>query len=648
MPGATQDSTSGGAMRPRPRNAAPYRIALGLLCALAPAAVRAQEAAQSNEYFQMSLEELGDFRVTSVSKKEERLADAAASVYVITGDAIRRSGARSLPEALRLAPNLQVARIDAQRYAISARGFNSSTANKLLVMIDGRTVYTPLYSGVFWDAQATMLADIDRIEVVSGPGGTIWGTNAVNGVINIITRDAAKSGGALAQAGFGGDNSGVAARHGGALGDGHYRLYASADRWRHTESVNGDAVPDAWRRQQAGFRADWHGARGDVSLLGDLYRGTESQAGPGKTTISGASLLLRWDHPLDGGARLGMQTYLDHTGRDVPGAYGESLTTADAELRYTMTGAGGVETILGGGYRLASDHVRNSPLLAFLPARRKLHWANLYAQQQRELARGLRLIGGVRLESNDHTGLEWLPSVKLAWKSNAGHTLWATLARVVRAPSRLDTDLYSPAQPPFALAGGPGFKSELANKAELGWRGMAHASLSYSATLFHSRYHRLRSVALGANGAIVFDNQIAAAASGLEAWGSYQPAPGWTLDAGLLLQRQRLRGPVAVAPPGNDPRHQFSVASKWNLGAALELDVAARRVGALATPAVPAYTAVDASVGWRLSPALDLRLSAADLFHRRGHVEFRENGLVPAPAVRIQRTLTLALTARFP
>ncbi|CAN7551800.1 TonB-dependent receptor [Pseudoduganella sp. LjRoot289] len=620
---------------------------LGLLCALAASAAGAQGTDTRNEYFQMSLEELSEYRVTSVSKKEERLADAAASVYVITGEAIRRSGARSLPEALRLAPNLQVARIGASQYAISARGFNSSTANKLLVMIDGRTVYTPLYSGVFWDAQATMLPDVDRIEVVSGPGGTIWGTNAVNGVINIITRDAAKSAGTLLYADAGTDGGGVAARYGAALGEqGHYRIYASADRWPHSERVNGAAMPDAWRRKQAGFRADWHGARDDVSLLGDLYNGTEGLSTPGQTTIAGANLLLRWERPLGDGARLTAQTYLDHTERDVPGLFGESLNTADAELRYAFS-HGSAETTVGGGYRVASDHVRNSALLAFLPAQRMLHWANLFAQQQRPLTPELRLIAGIRAESNDDTGIEWLPSVKLAWKAGAAQTLWAALARVVRAPARLDTDLYSPAKPPFMIAGGPDFKSELANKLELGWRAQGRSSLTYAATLFHSRYHRLRSTSRSAAG-LVLDNQIAARATGLEAWASYQAAPDWTLDAGVLLQRQRLRGPVASAPPGNDPRHQFSAGSKWNAGAGWEFDLALRHVGALSTPAVPAYTAVDAHLGWRLSPALELRLSAADIFHR-GHVEFRSgSGTASANPVRIERSLALALTARFP
>jgi iron complex outermembrane recepter protein len=615
-------------------------------CLFAPHPGYAQEGEQGNEYFQMSLEELSSFRVTSVSKKEERLADAAASVYVITADAIRRSGAQSLPEILRLAPNLLVARIGAQQYAITARSFNSSTANKLLVMIDGRTVYTPLYSGVFWDAQTTMLPDIDRIEVISGPAGTLWGTNAVNGVINIITSDAGKSGGTLLQATAGSDVSGVAVRQGGSLGapgEGHYRVYAGGSRWQHTERLNGVALPDAWRRQQAGFRTDWHGARGDISVMGDLYRGTENLDAPTRTTFSGANLLLHWDRPLDNGARLTMQTYLDYTGRDVPNTYGEALTIADGEVRYAVS-RGGVDTVVGGGYRVARDNVRNSTLLAFLPGRRVLHWANLFVQQQRELGQGVRVIGGLRAESNDHTGVEWLPSVKLAWHPGAGHTLWAGVARVVRAPSRLDTDLYSPAKPPYNIAGGPEFKSELANKVELGWRATPQPALAWSATLFHSRDHRLRSVRTVSR-ALVLDNQIAARTTGLEAWGSWQPMPGWTLDAGALLQHQRWQGPVATTPPGNDPRRQLSAGSKWTIGSEWEAGVAVRHVSALRTPALPAYTAVDARVGWHLSPTVELRLSGTDLFHR-GHAEFRSSA--NAIPVRIERAVALTLTVRLP
>ncbi|MRV73094.1 TonB-dependent receptor plug domain-containing protein [Duganella sp. FT92W] len=619
------------------------RTAYLMLCLLAPQLACALEAEQNNEYFQMSLEELSGFRVTSVSKKEERLADAAASVYVITADAIRRSAAHSLPEILRLAPNLLVARISAQQYAITARGFNSSTANKLLVMIDGRTVYTPLYSGVFWDAQTTMLPDIDRIEVISGPGGTIWGTNAVNGVINIITKNTGKTTGVLVQATASGDVSGVAVRQGGQMGDGHYRVYAGGDRWQHDQRINGVPLSDSWRRQQAGFRTDWRGAHGDVSLMGDLYRGTENLGGPVETALSGANLLLHWERPLENGARFSMQTYLDYTGRDIPRTYGESLTTADGEVRYTVS-RGGTETVIGAGYRLARDNVRNSPLLSFLPARRVMHWANLFAQQQRELAPGWRLIGGIRAESNDHTGVEWLPSVKLAWNPGERHTLWAGLARVVRAPSRLDTDLYSPAKPPYFYAGGANFQSELANKVEIGWRATPQPSLTWSATLFHSRDHRLRSVRATAAGNVL-DNQIAARSTGLEAWGSWQPVAGWTLDAGALVQHQQWQGPVAAAPPGNDPRRQFSAASRWNIGAAWEADVAVRHVGALATPAVPAYTAVDLRLGWRVSPTMELRLSGTDLFHK-GHVEFRSSATtVP---IRIERTVALTLTVNLP
>lgn len=619
-----------------------------MLCLWVPHLSHALEADQNNEYFQMSLEELSDFRITSVSKREERLANAAASVYVITAEAIRRAGARSLPEALRLAPNLLVARVSAQQYAITARNFNSTSANKLLVMTDGRTVYTPLYSGVFWDAQATLLSDIDRIEVISGPGGTIWGTNAVNGVINIITRDAAKSGGELLQVSAGQDVSGVAVRHGDALGEGHYRIYAGAERWRHAMRANGMAATDAWRRQQAGFRADWHGTRGDISLLGDVYRGKENLNGPAHTTLSGANFLVRWDRPLSHGARLTMQTYLDYTRRDVPLSYGESLTTADAEVRYTVSD-GGTETVMGGGYRVARDNVANSATLQFLPARRVMHWANVFAQRQVDLTLKLRLIGGIRAESNDDTGVEWLPNVKLAWNPGGTHTVWAGLARVVRAPARLDTDFYIPGKTAAtSVIGGPEFKAELANKLELGWRAMPWPTLNWSATLFHSRDHRLRSLRLTPHG-YVFENQIAAQTTGLEAWGSWQAAPGWTLDAGALVQRQRWQGPVTLAPPGNDPRHQFSVGSKWNIGNAWEVDLALRRVSALATPAVAAYTALNAHLGWRLSPTMDLRLSASDLLHRRGHIEFRSSsGIGYANPVRIERSLALTLTVRLP
>ena len=599
-------------------------------------------------FVNLSLEELGNVQVTSVSRKEERLADAAASIHVITADAIRQSGARSLPEALRLAPNLQVAQIGGNQYAISARGFNSSTANKLLVMIDGRTVYTPLYSGVFWDAQDVLLQDVDRIEVISGPGGTLWGANAVNGVINVITKNAAATSGNLVHA-TGGDSGGSAAfRHGGELGDagGSYRVYGKSEHGRHSVRADGSALRDAWDRSQIGFRTDWRAGLDDMTVQGDIYQLDTDQAVPTQQRGTGANLLARWSRRLADGSDLRVQTYWDHTTRDISGALSEKLDTLDLDIQHALPETGGHQLTWGGGYRVADDRVNNlTTALAFLPAKRKLHWANLFAQQEWAVQPGLRLTLGAKLESNDYSGIEFLPNLKLAWKPADDKLLWAGLSRAVRAPSRIDRDFYAQGVvrgTTFFLKGGPDFRSEIANTLELGWRAQAGSSLSYSLVAFHSEYAHLRSVNLFPGNTFVIGNQLKGRVDGVEASASYQASTSWSLDAGALLLHQRFSGPnLAQSRPGNDPHAQWRLGSRWNISEDHSLYVALRHVGKLPSPAIAAYTAVDARYGWRVSKAVELAVTGRNLFDPR-HQEFSSTG-----AAQVERAIDIALTVSF-
>lgn len=598
----------------------------------------------------MTLEELSNLEVTSVSKKRERLSDAAASIAVITGEAIRRSGARSLPDALRLAPNLLVAQINATQYAISARGFNSSTANKLLVMIDGRTIYTPLYSGVFWDAQHVMLQDVDRIEVISGPGGTLWGANAVNGVINIITKKTDASTGNAFDAMAGNAGRTVALRHGAALDGerGGYRIYAQFEHWRHSERANGAAVQDAWQHAQMGFRTDLRDGPDQLTAQGDAYRGSAEQTAPGRVRLTGAHLLARWTRRHDDGAALRVQAYLDRTTRDVPGTYGEQLNTVDVDLQYTLAASDDQHTVLGGGYRVGANRVSNSAVLAFLPPERTLRWANLFVQQERALQPDLRLIMGIKAETNSYTGLEVLPSVKLAWKLPQERLLWAGLSRAVRAPSRLDVELYAPAKPPYFLAGNPDFRSEIATTLDIGWRANEGGAFNYAVTAFYSRYTQLRSFRVLPGGAYLFENQFRGRVSGLEGWGSYTVAPHWSLNAGMLLLNEHFSGPAtSLASLGNDPHGQFSLGSRFNIGADKEFDLTLRRVGRLSTPQVPAYTALDAHFSWRISAAVEATLTGRNLTGAR-HQEFASGSAAQALSpIQMPRRVDVALTVRF-
>src|SRR5213593_3734528 len=324
-------------------------LVLGALLASAAAPAFSAEPPRSRDLAELSIEELGNIQVTSVSKHAERLLDAPASVFVITGEDIRRSGATRLPEALRLAPNLEVARASASSYAISARGFNNTIANKLLVLIDGRTVYTPLFSGVFWDAQDVMLEDVERIEVISGPGATLWGANAVNGVINVITRRASDTQGAFAYGRAGSLERGSGARYGGAMGTvGAYRVYGRFFDVFNTSRASGATASDGWSKGQVGFRNDWGTAANGFTLQGDAYRGSLDQAIRDDSSISGNNLLGRWNRDLAGWGQLQIQSYFEHTGRDIPGTFAERLNIFAVEILHGLRAIGPHRLTWGG------------------------------------------------------------------------------------------------------------------------------------------------------------------------------------------------------------------------------------------------------------------------------------------------------------
>src|SRR5882762_7337933 len=606
------------------------RVCITTIAALAAFAANAQTGKPS-DLADLSLEELANLEVTSVSRRAERLSDAPASIFVITGDDIRRSGATSLPEALRLAPNLEVARVDSHQYAISARGFNqpNAIANKLLVLIDGRTVYTPLFSGVFWDAQDTLLEDVDRIEVSSGPGATLWGANAVNGVINVITRRAAETQGTLLVAGAGNLERGAAARQGGKLGeDGAFRVYGKISDRDHTSRANGTSVPDSWDSGQAGFRADWGTAAGAFTLQGDAYRGTIDQAASGDVRISaGANLLARWARQLSGGDRVQVQAYFDNTEREILGTLAERLNILDVEFQHALRVGQQHSVIWGGGYRRADDHISNTAALAFLPADRNLRWGNLFAQDEVALLGDqLRLTLGTKAQSNPYTGTEFLPSARIAWKPDASRLVWSALSRAVRAPARLDRELFVPGQPPFFLAGGPDFRSEISKVLELGYRAQPSRRASYSVTLFHSIHDHLRSLEPGPAGPVI-GNEMEGKTTGIEAWGSLQAAERWRLSAGVLALHQDLRlkpgsgDTSGVAGAGNDPKHQWNLRSSLDLPGRQEFDVMVRHVAPLPSPSVPGYTALDARYAWHFERGLELALIAQNLFDR-SHPEF--------------------------
>jgi len=581
----------------------------------------------------LSIEQLMNLQVTSVSKRPERLAQTASAIQVITREDIRRSGASSLPEALRLATNLQVAQVDSRQWAISARGFNSTTANKLLVLIDGRTVYTPLFSGVFWDVQEVPLTDIDRIEVISGPGATLWGANAVNGVINVITKDAKSTPGLRLSGGGGTElNGSGTAQYGGAMGSAvHYRVYGRGFARDQTALSNGLGATDDWHLWQGGFRLDWDASTASrLALQSDVYDGRIAQATPGHIAVSGGNVMAKWSRTLSDASDLAAQLYYDRTHRDIPGTFGEDLDTYDVELQHRARIGARHDLVWGLGYRLINDGVANSAALAFLPAHVARQWFTGFVQDEIALVPDrLHVAFGTKIEHNDYTGFEVQPSGRVNWTISPAATLWAAVSRAVRTPSRIDRELFAPGQPPYFLAGGPGFHSEEELAYELGYR-QQQGSLALSAATFYSRYHGLRSleqVNPPAAAPIVISNGQDGESFGAELTAGYVLSSRWRVRAGYTELRVHIwPNPGSTdtsrgATESQTPDRQLFVQSSVDLPAHVRFDAGLRAIGRIANQQVPAYGELDARLAWQPTPTLDLSIVGQNLLHRR-HAEF--------------------------
>jgi iron complex outermembrane recepter protein len=631
-----------------------------LLCFANPLNAQTQIQATSDigALKKLAFEELFNLEITTVSRRPERLVDAASAIQVITAEDIRRSGATSLPEALRLASNLQVAQINSYNWAISARGFNSVTANKLLVLIDGRSVYTPLFSGVFWDVQNVMLEDIDRIEVISGPGATLWGTNAVNGVINVITKSARDTQGALLSGGGGSFLRGFGdSRYGGKIGeDIYYRVYGMGFGRGNTFSNNGREENDNWQLGQGGFRADLSPASGArLSVQGNFYGGETGLATARDLPIDGQNLVGRWTRPLEDDGEVSIQLYWDRTHRRNPDIFSEALNTYDFEFQHRFPWGERNKLLWGGGYRLMVDRVLNGPKpnFAFLPARRTLNLFSGFLQDEITLLRDrLFLTVGSKFEHNSFSGFEVQPSARIAWMPVRDHTLWAAVSRAVRSPSRIDTELFIPSRPPFLIrGGGDRFDSETVIAYELGYRTELASRLGLSIATFYNDYDDIRSVEpiAGAPGQFIILNGLRAKTYGVELSLTWQPTDWWQLRGGYTYFRKRIHLGTSQdlnrgRGEGNDPHHQFLIQSMINLPASVEFDSVLRYVDNLNQlgPLVPSYVSLDLRLGWRPTPNWEFAIVGQNLLDRR-HPEFG----APATRQEIPRSVYGKVTWKF-
>jgi iron complex outermembrane receptor protein len=586
----------------------------------------------ANDLTNLSIEELANISISSVSKSSESLSKAPAAVFVISHDDILRSGARSIPEILRLAPNLHVAQITASSYAISARGFNGNLADKLLVLIDGRSVYTPLYGGVYWDMQDVMPEDIDRVEVISGPGATLWGANAVNGVINIITRKSGGRTGALVAALAGNADREARAQYDGNLGgDVTYRVYAKASLLGGLDTVAGPDANDGWSRRQAGFRGDWSAGADTVTLQGDLYGANEQQTFGPNQSVEGRNLLTRWTHQLKGGSQIQVQAYYDETRRFTGNnGGGFVLDMYDLEVQHDFQLGGWNSIIWGAGERISAYEITNLAQLLFVPDSRRLHLSDAFIQDTLSLTDAVKLTLGVKDEIEPYSGSEFMPSARVSWEVSQSALLWSAVSRAVRAPTPFDVDLVEKLGSTPFLTGSNAFQPEKLVAYEIGARAQPLASLSFSISAFYNDYDDLRSIELAANGKILplhFDNLMEGETHGVEMWANYQLAPWWRLAAALTVQRVILDfkpgssqlGGTALA--GDDPNHQASLRSFINLSESINLSSDLRYVGLLPNPRVPQYFELNTALGWKVWKYLDVSLSGRNLLHPQ-HQEF--------------------------
>jgi iron complex outermembrane receptor protein len=613
--------------------------------------------------------------VTSVSKEPEPLLQAPAAIQVITNDEIRRSGASSLPEALRLADNLEVAQDNAHDWNISARGFNTDLSNKLLVLIDGRTVYSPLFSGVIWDVQNVMLEDLDRIEVISGPGGTLWGANAVNGVINIVSKSAEDTQGWYMEGGGGTELQEFGAlRYGGTLAPNvYYRVYGMYFDRNDEEFSNGTPATDAWSQGKGGFRIDTGGVSDDkFTLQGDYYNGASgSDSFPGMQDVeSGENVIGRWTHTFSSDSDLSLQMYYDRTNLSQPtapsifvgtvfepgGLFSDSLDTYDVDFQHHIRVDDINNVTWGAGYRFTHDQNDNAPTLAFFPDPLNQNLFSTFGQDEIKLHENVFLTLGTKVEHNDYTGFEVQPSGRLQWNITPKQLVWAAVSRAVRTPSRIDHDLQEPTGlpnvaglPQSLLTGTSQFTSETLIAYELGYRAQLGDKVSGSVSTYYNDYSDIRSTTPTApfGFPIYLQNNLEGATYGLEVSADYQMLDWWRLHAGYDFIKEDIHvkpGEVDFTNGLNetaDPQNQFSFRSSMDLPKNIELDMGLRYVDQLpinngpTAAIVPSYYELDARLAWHPTKNLEVSIVGQNLLHDQ-HPEY---GFPSPMQVEIERSV---------
>ncbi len=631
------------------------------------------QAAPEADLADLSLEELMDVKVYLAAKKEQPLADTAAAAFVISQEDIRRSGATSIPDALRMAPGVQVAQINAHDWAISIRGFNDRFSNKLLVLVDGRTVYSPLFSGTYWSAQDVVLEDIDRIEVIRGPGGTVWGANAVNGVINIRTKHSKNTQGGLVSAQGGNYQNTGSVRYGGELGkNGAYRAYAKGKHNTDYLNSTGQDAHDQWNTGQGGFRADYTlTGKDELSFSGDIMEmeGDETIGLriPVDSNMSqrNANAVAKLTHKTETGEWYLQSFYSSDERRGY--SLNQIIDTFDMEFQHNLQ-AGKLNAITWGlDYRLVADKITDFNGVSFTPGGRATQLFSAFLQDQFSITDDLRLTVGSKIEHNDYSGFEYQPNARLLWKLNENHSAWTSASRAVRTPTRgfhdIRIDLYSiPAMPPFlpnatlgSIVGDPGFKSEEVTAFEWGYRGQMSQNLSFDVAAFYNIYDNLlstypkvvRSPGLTQNLSVMV-NGMEGESYGAELYANWKVTDSWRLQPGYTwlsvdtrTKSNDIDTALGLKNEGSSPQNQYSIRSQLSLPHNIEFDTNVYYVDNLKntattknTPAkVANYTRLDLRLGWRPVKALELSVTGQNLLDDR-HLEFSPDDLVASQIPR--------------
>jgi iron complex outermembrane recepter protein len=597
----------------------------------------------------LSIEELANIQVTSASKRAESLSGAPAAIYVLTGEEIRRGGFITLPEALRMVPGLYVGRTDSHIWQISTRGFSDLNNNKILVLVDGRSVYTPQFGSVFWDVLDMPLEDIERVEVIRGPGGTLWGANAVNGVINIVTKRAAEtqgfmfSGSASPEAGYA-----STIQYGGRIGSTvTYRIFGRASYWEPLQAASDINLPDYLSLPQAGTRVDWAASRNDnFSIDAGTFDGRVGSTVfntriPATFLIKSSHVLAQWKHSISDRSSTDTLAYCDWYARY--GTPAEMPNTCDLEFQHSYAFNQRHSLIWGGSFFSTGDDLSADPA-SFVPERRRNNVVSAFAQYELAIVPDrLRVIGGAKIEHNGYTGFEYQPQVRAVWTPSQSHTFWISFSRTVRIPARNESNLQLSVPAGTAnglpvilnIAGDPNLLSERVKAFEVGYRVQVVHSLSLDTTLFYNNYRNLigrsQPVPEFFPNRILLDTQFANAKNARETNGGglslrWRPIDRWTVSPGVT----EIRG-SAQALPAN-PKHLINLQSRLDLARRIEFDSGFYHYSSVplgaASPAnvaqgVPAFSRVDVGMCWHLNPRWPFAVRGQNL-QSEAHRETRD------------------------